>query len=235
MDSNEFGQKLIDELDMLIKRENAVKLNSQQALNKFDKTVKFMEKIVRKSAYHEPQKRKKYDLKIAEIFKKYPDILTIQGKGGINIGMMAARNGFEQATLVALDNKRASLQQDDEGYNIGLYATIHKLEKATLKALDNKQASVQQISTGFFKGYNIGMLSAYTRMEQPTLKALDNKEASTQQNAYGENIGMISAKQGIESAVFKAVKDKTACKQKNELNKTIFDLYKEHFGKALAY
>ena len=69
--------------------------------------------------------------------------IILQDKNGRNLGMWAATYGLEKATLKALDNKQASLQQDVKGRNIGMYAAKKNLKNATIKALQNAEASIQ--------------------------------------------------------------------------------------------
>lgn len=238
MDINDFRQQLVDEYkNTYVKQdeiqEDIVRLSPKQAQKKFDEVIELIEKT------HEQynldlniKKRKELDKKIAEIFKKFPDILTIQDENGYNLGMIAAQYKLEQSVLVALDNMEASLQQNYRGYNIGMTAAEYCLEQAVLKALDNQQASLQQNHFG----YNIGMIAAQKKMEQATLKALENKKASEQQGGWNnDNIGMIAVDSGLEQAALKSMENKEACKQKNRYGETIESLYQEKFGKAFAH
>ena len=58
--------------------------------------------------------------------------------------MIAAGMGLEQATIKALDNYEASIQQSVSGRNIGMCAAENALEEATLKAIKNPVARSQK-------------------------------------------------------------------------------------------
>lgn len=188
MDANEFRQKLIDELKRTWSKqdnEDVVRLTPEQARKKCYEVTELIEKTSKKyNLYRDIDKLKELDEKIATIFKKYPEILTIQNKCRENLGMIATQYKLEQSVLVALDNETASLQQDKWGYNIGMSAVCYGLERAVLKALDNKEASLQQNALG----YNIGMLATIKRIQKAASKSMENKEACKQKNIDGDTI-----------------------------------------------
>ena len=69
----------------------------------------------------------------------------------------------------ALDNKTASLQQNDDGENIGMLCAKNKLEKATFKAIENKEATVMRD----YQGGSIAIYSAMNNLEECAIKVLD--------------------------------------------------------------
>ena len=61
---------------------------------------------------------------------------------GKNLGMYCAENGWEDLTLIALDDHINSIQQDKiNRFNIGMYAALKGMKKATMKALMDMTAS----------------------------------------------------------------------------------------------
>lgn len=71
--------------------------------------------------------------------KETSGVLDAVGK---NLGMYCAENGWEDLTLIALDDHINSIQQDKiNRFNIGMYAALKGMKKATMKALMDTTAS----------------------------------------------------------------------------------------------
>lgn len=71
--------------------------------------------------------------------KEASGVLDAVGK---NLGMYCAENGWEDLTLIALDDHKNSIQQDKiNRFNIGMYAALKGMKNATMKALMNEYAS----------------------------------------------------------------------------------------------
>ena len=77
---------------------------------------------------HEHFRIKEIEKEILSLIDQDERVLLIQDVSllGRNIGMEAVLLGFEDIVLRALDNEKASTQQNGTGYNIGMYAAMYK-------------------------------------------------------------------------------------------------------------
>lgn len=199
-------------------------MNIEQLKQKFEEIKSLIKKTDEKcNLKQNEQVKQELETYIKQVFIEYPEILTIQDNYGMNLGMYTAIFDMEQATLIALDNHEASIQQNILGYNIGMCAAAHKLPKATLKALDNPVASVQQDDGGL----NIGMHAARYGNEDAVLKALDNPVASVQQDVDGLNMAMYALYKKLTKAIKKSLQNTALCRQKNHKGQTFVDMYQE--------
>lgn len=146
MKLEEYKQKLVRDYTSIKEQFNkSINLTPQQAKIKFNQFVKLIELTNKKyKLTKNAEKRRELDKIIAEVCTIFPDILTIQDEYGENIGMISVEYGLEQAVLVALNNKEASLQQNFLGFNIGMLVVLNGYEALTLKAMQNKEACKQK-------------------------------------------------------------------------------------------
>lgn len=130
--------------------------------------------------------------------------------------MYAAICGLENVVLKALDNQKASIQQNNSGMNIGMYAAYSGLEEATLKALNNKTASAQTCDNfGLYNEekighsvdkFNIGMFAALKGLKKATKKAWNDPVAREREGSIDYDgidsedctIKTLAAKNGIK-------------------------------------
>lgn len=70
-----------------------------------------------------------------------------QDKNGKTIGMKCCESNLEDMVLLALDNKQASLLQDNYNFNIGHFAVIRSMKSATLKVLEYPELATQDCAT----------------------------------------------------------------------------------------
>ena len=154
-----------------------------------------------KETGHQHFRTKEVEEKVLELIERDESVLTIMDSYNQNIGMRAVSLGLEEIVLRSLDNKEASLQQNDWKRNIGMLSANMGLKRATLKALDNYEASVQLSDDK----KNIGMFAAYGGLEDAVIKALDNKEASCQRTDDGLTIAMMAVSLGMKNATKKAL------------------------------
>ena len=109
-----------------------------------DKSQVFNEMIgLLKSNYCGPLSKREREQKVIDLMDEYPEVQVFRDEKRMNIGMHCAIARFEEATIVALGDNRASLQQDMRGRNIGMYAAENVLIAATEEALYNIEASLQ--------------------------------------------------------------------------------------------
>jgi len=124
---------------------------------------------------------------------KHPTYPIQQNNYGLNMGMILASNG-NRLSLLALDNKEASLQQDKNGRNIGMICAEKYFEEGVQKALDNIDASCQQDENG----KTIGILSAEQRLNGCTKKAAMIKESCEITDNIGRSVLSMAKDQGLE-------------------------------------
>lgn len=106
--------------------------------------------------------------------KEASGVLDAVGK---NLGMYCAENGWEDLTLIALDDHRNSIQQDKiNRFNIGMYAALKGMKKATMKALMDTIASHEITYAG-------------TSFEELAIKwgVVDNNELQIAREEYETN------------------------------------------------
>lgn len=94
------------------------------------------------------RKIEKVDKYVTKLFTKYPKIMTTTINGVSAAVIMLDRFKLVQATLVALDNKEASVQQDPDGKNLGMYCMESQIPVLMDKALDNPDACMQRDKNG---------------------------------------------------------------------------------------
>lgn len=148
MNTNDFKQQLIDKFrknsNQDESQENIVHLTPKQAQKKYQEVIELLRRNNIIELHDDPALIKELDEQLAIIFRKYPDILTIQDEDGYNLGMFAAIRKLEKSVIIALDNFEASVQQDKDGWNIGMFAVNSGLEQAALKSMENKEACKQK-------------------------------------------------------------------------------------------
>ena len=162
--------------------------------------------------------KKEIEEKILKLIDEDDSVLTIVDNFWNNIGMTAADLGIESVALRALDNEKASIQQNKNKKTIGMIAAYSRLENVVDKALDNEKACTLQD----YSNQNLGCIVAdFLGNEQLTIKALSNETASLQQDVYGKNIGMYAARRQMPEATMFALDNKIASIQQDEDGKNI--------------
>lgn len=166
-------------------------------VRKMKNLKKYFNKIL-KIMFESKQQKKEIEIKVCKILRQYPKLSEIQidldleyiCDYEVNIGMIAARLGYENIVIETLENEIASVQRNANGQNIGMVAALNGLENATLKALENFDASIMQDKMG----NNIGIYSAKASLHKAVLMSRLNKISSNQINLNDESIKTIKTK-----------------------------------------
>ena len=130
---------------------------------------------------------------------------------------------LEDAALKSLENKEASLQQDDEGMTIGMYVANKGYRKCALKAIENKDAVTMQDDSG----RNIAMYCLNGGLDDCVLKILEEyPEISIQQDQDGYNLAMLSLTSSIlnKDLILAAINDPMVLIQKTNFDHTLKDI-----------
>jgi|GEM_PF-6000167 len=126
---------------------------------KLEDIVKYIRKFAAQYPLTEAANKEKLEGQLLNLINKNENILTIRNSTplsigsfpdqiDLNLGMIACIFRLEKVALRALDNKEASLQQDEDGWNIGMWAADKGLENAVKKAIQNKEALKQTDKDG---------------------------------------------------------------------------------------
>lgn len=123
---------------------------------------------------------------------KHPEYPLHQNDDGFNMSMILACND-SRLTIMALENKEASLQQNILGQNIGMICAERYFEDGVNKALENIDATKQRD----VNGKTIGIISADRHLTGCTIKAGMIKESCDILDNCGRSVLSIAKEQGL--------------------------------------